>query len=61
MIGWIMVFTETVSASTVALGFAGYIKGIFESIDLSSLAIFLGVVAQKIIAGKKKAAQAAEK
>ena len=30
LIGWIIIFTEVVSASTVALGFAGYFKGLFE-------------------------------
>ena len=30
LIGWIIIFTEIVSTSTVALGFAGYFKGLFE-------------------------------
>lgn len=30
LIGWIIIFTESVSASTVALGFAGYFKGLFN-------------------------------
>lgn len=29
LVGWTIIFTETVSASTVALGFAGYVKGLF--------------------------------
>lgn len=29
LVGWIIIFTEIVSASTVALGFAGYFKGLF--------------------------------
>lgn len=29
LLGWLIIFTEIVSASTVALGFAGYFKGLF--------------------------------
>lgn len=30
LIGWLIIFTGVVSASTVALGFAGYFKGLFD-------------------------------
>jgi APA family basic amino acid/polyamine antiporter len=41
LIGWIIIFTEIVSSSTVALGFAGYVKGLFEpaSIILASVVL----------------------
>lgn len=52
LVGWIIIFTETVSASTVALGFSGYFKGLFGSpmvltspilIALLSLVNFAGI------------------
>jgi APA family basic amino acid/polyamine antiporter len=42
LIGWIIIFTETVSASTVALGFGGYFKGIFGTpVVFSSLILII--------------------
>jgi APA family basic amino acid/polyamine antiporter len=52
LVGWIILFTGTVSASTVALGFAGYITGFFGTpivftsvmlIILLSLLNFVGI------------------
>lgn len=42
LIGWIIIFTETVSTSTVALGFGGYFKGLFGApIVLTSLILII--------------------
>jgi len=42
LLGWLIIFTEVVSASTVALGFAGYFKGLFGfPIILTALALIL--------------------
>ncbi len=52
LIGWIIIFTGTVSASTVALGFAGYFRGLLDApvflvslvlIVLLSILNFLGI------------------
>lgn len=41
LIGWIIIFTETVSATTVAMGFAGYIQGLFEQAPIMLVSLLL--------------------
>jgi APA family basic amino acid/polyamine antiporter len=42
LVGWIVLFTGTVSASTVAMGFAGYLKGFFGTpIVLTSMILII--------------------
>ena len=41
LVGWIIIFTETVSVATVALGFAGYVKGLFEAAPIVAVALVL--------------------
>jgi APA family basic amino acid/polyamine antiporter len=42
LIGWIIIFTETVSTATVALGFGGYFKGLFEfPIELAAIILIV--------------------
>ena len=42
LIGWIIIFTEAVATSTVALGFGGYFKGLFGTpIVLTSLILII--------------------
>jgi len=44
LVGWIIIFTETVSVATVALGFAGYMKGLFEAAPIVLISLILIVV-----------------
>ena len=44
LVGWIIIFTETVSVATVALGFAGYMKGLFEAAPIVLVSLILIVV-----------------
>ncbi len=48
LIGWIIIFTETVSATTVAMGFAGYIRGLFEAAPIVLVSLLL-IVALSIL------------
>ncbi len=42
LVGWIIVFTETVSTATVALGFSGYFRSLFGTpIDLISIILIV--------------------
>jgi APA family basic amino acid/polyamine antiporter len=41
LVGWIIIFTETVSVATVALGFAGYMKGLFEAAPIVLVSLIL--------------------
>lgn len=44
LVGWIIIFTEIVAASTVALGFAGYFGSLFEApVALISIILIFGL------------------
>jgi len=52
LVGWVIIFTKAVAASTVAMGFAGYFKGLFGTpivltsvilISLLSMLNFIGI------------------
>lgn len=44
LVGWIIIFTETVSISTVTLGFSGYFKGLFGAPIIVTSVVLIGLL-----------------
>ena len=57
LIGWLIIFTGVASAATVALGFGGYFKGLFELPIVFTAAALIGILSYINFLGIKQSSR----